>query len=239
MFVWRADVLLREIKTFLPKIDQYLQKVPITNGRMRQQDVNRYFSQIESISIDYGVLERSKSVAVVEVDFHWSDLGSFAAIRQLVEEGRIRLNPELADTLPSTVDGAPKQPPSRRVMKPWGHELIWAYTPQYIGKLLYIKAPHRLSYQYHNVKEESIYLLDGQMEFEFEVSGKRSSVRLGPGDTFHIPSKMRHRMIAIKDCTVLEASTPYLKDVVRLEDAYGRSDRTEHRISRQKKLVSR
>lgn len=239
MFIWRADVLLQEIKAFLPKMYKLLQKVTIANGKMRQQDMDKYFSQVESISIDYGIMERSKSVAVVEVDFHWSDLGSFASIRQLVEEGRIRLSQELTDTLPSTVDGSPKQPPSRRVVKPWGHELIWAYTPQYVGKLLYIKAPHRLSYQYHNVKEESIYLLDGLMDFEYEVAGKRSSVRLGPGDTFHIPSKMRHRMIAIKDCTVLEASTPYLKDVVRLEDAYGRSDKKKKRTSNNKRVLQK
>src|SRR2546430_4813525 len=46
-----------------------------------------------------------------------------------------------------------------RVEKPWGHELIWARTDRYVGKILHIEPGHVLSLQYHNKKDESIYVL--------------------------------------------------------------------------------
>ena len=49
----------------------------------------------------------------------------------------------------------------RRVEKPWGHEIIWAETEDYVGKVLHINAGHRLSKQYHEVKEETVYVIKG------------------------------------------------------------------------------
>ena len=108
------------------------------------------------------------------------------------------------------------------VRKPWGSELIWTRGDNYVGKFLFIAKSHRLSYQYHQVKEESIYILEGKMDLEYETDGIKTVIRLQPGDSFHIPALMKHRMIAIEDCKVVEVSTPYLDDVIRLEDAYGR-----------------
>lgn len=113
-----------------------------------------------------------------------------------------------------------------RIEKPWGYESIWAKTDQYVGKILVIKKSHRLSYQYHNIKDETIYLAEGEMDLECEENGLRKRVRLKVGDSFHIPPKMKHRMIAIEDCRVVEVSTPHLDDVVRLEDEYGRQGTT-------------
>lgn len=111
----------------------------------------------------------------------------------------------------------------RRVEKPWGHELIWAETDQYVGKLLYIKQGHRLSLQYHEVKVETIYLQSGAMTLVFESpSGELQEIRLNAGQAHHIPVRRKHRMIALEDCTVFEVSTPHLGDVVRIEDGYGR-----------------
>lgn len=111
-----------------------------------------------------------------------------------------------------------------RVEKPWGHELIWAHTARYVGKILHIKAGHALSLQYHLQKDETVYMLAGRMRFQTGAEGEdlRESV-LGPGEAFHITPLLRHRMIAETDCDVLEASTPELQDVVRLEDRYGRT----------------
>lgn len=109
-----------------------------------------------------------------------------------------------------------------RVKKPWGHELIWAHTDRYVGKILHIKKGESLSYQYHRVKDETIYLLHGIMDLEVGSKTKRETYRLKPGACFRITPETRHRMTAIKDCDVLEASTPELDDVVRLEDLYGR-----------------
>ncbi|TMA11408.1 MAG: cupin domain-containing protein [Deltaproteobacteria bacterium] len=109
-----------------------------------------------------------------------------------------------------------------KVEKPWGYELIWAHTDRYVGKVLHIQKGESLSYQYHRVKDETIRLLSGTMDLEIESEGERKVLRFKPGDCFHITPGMRHRMRAIEDCDVLEASTPELEDVVRLEDRYGR-----------------
>lgn len=109
-----------------------------------------------------------------------------------------------------------------RVDKPWGYELIWAHTDKYVGKVLHIHKGESLSYQYHEVKDETIHLLRGAMDLEVESEGQRTSLRLKPGEGFHITPSMKHRMTAVEECDVLEASTPELDDVVRLEDRYGR-----------------
>ncbi len=114
----------------------------------------------------------------------------------------------------------------RRVEKPWGHEIIYAVSERYVGKLLFIRAGERLSLQYHRQKDETIYVLSGKMLFEvgpLEPAGTpREDVIMKPGDAYRITPHTVHRMVAIEDTQVLEASTPELDDVVRLEDKYGR-----------------
>lgn len=114
----------------------------------------------------------------------------------------------------------------RIVEKPWGHELIWAHTHRYVGKILHIRKGESLSYQYHVVKDETIRLLSGVLEMDLERDGERRKIRLEPGECLHIVPGMKHRMSAIEDCDVLEVSTPELDDVVRLEDRYGRADQS-------------
>ena len=110
--------------------------------------------------------------------------------------------------------------------KPWGHELLWARTAEYAGKLLHIKRGHRLSLQYHERKEETILVYAGRMLFQIEDDrGELREIYLEPGMAHHVPIGRKHRMIAIEDCDVFEVSTNHLDDVVRLEDAYGRADR--------------
>ncbi|MBI4516629.1 MAG: cupin domain-containing protein [Deltaproteobacteria bacterium] len=113
---------------------------------------------------------------------------------------------------------------ARRVAKPWGYELIWAHTERYAGKILHIEQGHALSYQYHRQKDETIYLLSGRLQLEV-AQGDEPPRRLllSPGDSFRIYSGLRHRMVALESCDVLEASTPELDDVVRLHDNYGRA----------------
>ena len=110
-----------------------------------------------------------------------------------------------------------------RVEKPWGYEIIWARTPKYVGKVLHINAGHKLSLQFHRVKDETVHVRSGQMKFVVEEDGVMTERVLGPGESYHIKPNTKHRMIAVTDCDVLEASTPELDDVVRLEDSYGRS----------------
>jgi mannose-6-phosphate isomerase len=113
---------------------------------------------------------------------------------------------------------------SRVVDKPWGHELIWAHTERYVGKILHVKRGEALSLQYHRAKDETIMVLAGRLRFEHFAEGEPPRIlELAPGQPFHIPPGLRHRMIALEDCDIVEVSTPELDDVVRLEDRYGRS----------------
>jgi len=110
-----------------------------------------------------------------------------------------------------------------RVPKPWGHEIIWARTDRYVGKILHVRTGESLSLQYHRAKEETMRVLAGTVALEVGCEGEeRRTVRLGPGDGWHLPPGTRHRLTAVEDADVLEVSTPELDDVVRLEDRYGR-----------------
>lgn len=112
---------------------------------------------------------------------------------------------------------------ARRVEKPWGHELIWADTGRYAGKLLFIEAGKRLSLQRHAVKDESILVMSGRFELTLEdAAGTLLVEELGPGDHRRIPAGRIHRFAALEPCELIEVSTPELDDVIRLEDDFGR-----------------
>ena len=115
-----------------------------------------------------------------------------------------------------------KQAP-HRVEKPWGYELIWAQTSEYVGKILHINAGESLSLQYHEVKDETIFLYAGKMRFWVGSSMEvLEEVELEEGEAFRVLPGTIHRMQAVTECDVFEASTPQLDDVVRIEDRYGR-----------------
>ncbi|HMI48083.1 MAG TPA: cupin domain-containing protein, partial [Gemmatimonadaceae bacterium] len=119
--------------------------------------------------------------------------------------------------------------PVTRVAKPWGHEIIWALSERYVGKILHINAGHELSVQYHNRKDETIYLLSGEIIYRVQREGDDilDDVKLRLGESFRIVPGTIHQMIAKTDCDVLEVSTPEIDDVVRLSDKYGREGTTE------------
>ena len=110
-----------------------------------------------------------------------------------------------------------------RVDKPWGHELWFAHTDSYAGKLLHVRAGERLSTQYHEAKEESSYLLSGRLLLSQGADADSLSVaRLEPGAVWHNEPQLVHTIEALEDSVVVEVSTPELDDVVRLADNYGR-----------------
>ena len=110
-----------------------------------------------------------------------------------------------------------------KVDKPWGHELIWARTDRYVGKILFVRAGEALSLQYHREKDETIMVLSGRMELTAFADGETPRTReLAVNEPVHITPGLRHRMVAIEDTTIVEVSTPERDDVVRLEDRYGR-----------------
>jgi mannose-6-phosphate isomerase len=113
--------------------------------------------------------------------------------------------------------------PVNRVPKPWGYELIFAKTERYVGKILHVDRGEILSLQYHEIKEETLFVLAGELKLTIEVDGDRRELTLQAGQAFHIAPRTIHRMEAIEDTDVAEVSTPELDDVVRLEDRYGRT----------------
>ncbi len=110
-----------------------------------------------------------------------------------------------------------------RVEKPWGHELWWAQTDRYVGKLIHVKKGHALSLQYHNKKDETIFVHSGRILFEMKVDGEMTKREMGPGEAVHVTPPTVHRMTALEDTDIFEVSTPETEDVVRLEDRNGRS----------------
>jgi mannose-6-phosphate isomerase len=112
----------------------------------------------------------------------------------------------------------------KRIDKPWGHELWYAVTDRYVGKILHVKQGHRLSLQYHESKDESAYLLRGRLRL---TSGPRAddltTIEIAPGEIWRNEPGTVHTIEAVEDSDVLEVSTPEVDDVVRLEDDYGRT----------------
>ena len=112
----------------------------------------------------------------------------------------------------------------RRVDKPWGYELIFAHTDKYAGKILHVNAGEALSLQYHENKEETLYLLKGEYQLTIDQEGELIEHRVREGQVFHVKPGTRHRMVGGPEgCDIVEVSTPELDDVVRLEDRYGRA----------------
>ncbi len=113
---------------------------------------------------------------------------------------------------------------AQKTAKPWGYELLFAHTEKYAGKVIFVSKGHRLSLQFHNVKDETIYVQTGKIRFQFGGSDNDISNKiLTDGDSIRIEPLSRHRVEAIEDTTLLEVSTPELTDVQRLEDDYGRA----------------
>ena len=111
----------------------------------------------------------------------------------------------------------------KRVEKPWGHELWWAQTDRYVGKILHVNKGEALSLQYHERKDEWLLVNEGAIDMEVgALEGTLEKVRMRKGDSVHLPPRTRHRITAVEDADIFEVSTPEIHDVVRLEDRYGR-----------------
>jgi mannose-6-phosphate isomerase len=117
----------------------------------------------------------------------------------------------------------------RTVEKPWGSELIWADTEHYAGKTLFVKAGESLSLQYHEVKDESWYVLEGRARLVLGSVGEGTVAEreIHAGQAFRFRPGTIHRVTGIEDTRILEVSTAHLDDVVRLEDDYGRQGTTK------------
>ena len=112
----------------------------------------------------------------------------------------------------------------RRIDKPWGHEEVFALVDgKFCGKAIHVTQGHALSLQYHERKEETISVQSGRLRVEVGLDESAlEEFELEPGESLHLRPGVRHRVTALVDTVMLEASTTELDDVVRLEDRYGR-----------------
>jgi mannose-6-phosphate isomerase-like protein (cupin superfamily) len=132
------------------------------------------------------------------------------------------LDSPAVDALNALADAAIGELP-HRTEKPWGYELLWAWGDRYAAKFLHVRAGHRLSLQYHRVKEETMFVVRGRLMVELESpTGEMECLDGLPGQVIHILPGRRHRLSAVEDSDVLEVSTPELEDLVRLHDDFGR-----------------
>jgi mannose-6-phosphate isomerase len=136
----------------------------------------------------------------------------------------MRRMPSQTDPLGPADDALP-----RRVEKPWGHELWYAHTDRYAGKIIVVEPGHRLSLQFHHEKDETSYLLSGRLRLWQGPSAEELTESvLEPGVAWRNTPGLVHTIEAIETATVLEVSTPELDDVVRLDDRYGREGTSHH-----------
>lgn len=86
MFVWKASTILDNFKRFLPKISNMLEQIgEAMNTPDEAEVIQKIYPEIQSISIDYGIMERSDDVVVIEGDFGWNDVGSWDSLGALYD----------------------------------------------------------------------------------------------------------------------------------------------------------
>jgi mannose-6-phosphate isomerase len=110
-----------------------------------------------------------------------------------------------------------------RIHKPWGYEIWFAWTDEYVGKIIHVDKGGKLSLQYHEHKDETSYLQTGRMLLTQGPAVDALTVReIGPGTSWRNVPHQIHTIEALEDSDVLEVSTPQVEDVIRLTDRYGR-----------------
>ena len=115
----------------------------------------------------------------------------------------------------------------KKVKKPWGRETWFAQTDAYMGKLLYVMIDKQVSLHKHETKEETMYLMLGNIEVLTSLDDGITMVHdfnMKRGDSFHVLPNRIHSMRNIGDsiALLLEVSTPHPDDSVRIRDFYGR-----------------
>jgi len=198
MFVWRVDTILEEIETHMPDLHQSLAKLKPLFGKPKfEAALAETYASIASQSIDRGVMEKSDRILLVAApNIGWNDVGGWEALKQVIA----------------------------RREKPWGYEHLWALNQHYAGKFLHIHAGESLSLQYHEVKDETIHVLEGKLRLRIGPSvSELQDLVMSPGDSQSIPPGIIHQMESLEDCVIAEVSTPQLTDVVRLDNRYDRT----------------
>jgi mannose-6-phosphate isomerase-like protein (cupin superfamily) len=106
------------------------------------------------------------------------------------------------------------------VPKGWGYESWICNNDKYCGKILFLKKGKQFSWHYHNVKDETFYIENGEVIVSYgwdDDLNLASSAHLKPGDVFYVPTGLRHRLKAVRDTHVFEFSTHHEdSDSIRL-----------------------
>lgn len=111
------------------------------------------------------------------------------------------------------------------IYKPWGKEEWLELNENYCYKRIYINAGYKTSFQYHNFKKETNFIISGQAEIWLENDKGEIVIKImGPGEFFNVLPPKKHRVIAITDIILQEVSTPEVDDVIRIEDDTNRQD---------------
>ena len=107
--------------------------------------------------------------------------------------------------------------------RPWGEEILISLIPKKISlKILKIKKGMQGGIQYHHKKDECGFLLSGKLKVRYDPgNGKLKEKVLNKGDSFYFPQGSIHQEIALTNCTIIEASTPFFNDRVRVDKNYG------------------
>lgn len=139
----------------------------------------------------------------------------------------------------NNVDNINLAPFQKKVEKPWGHEILW--TPEnkpYMGKVLHVLAGKRLSLQYHDQKQETWYLINGEAKVVWDdENGNLIETKLEKGLGYSCVAGQRHRLIGITECDIVEVSTPEIGTTYRLEDDYKRPNETEEVRKKERKSL--
>lgn len=111
------------------------------------------------------------------------------------------------------------------VLKPWGQELIYRTSNEYLFKQITLHKDCRVSLQHHEFKSETLVVLEGVLNLTIITPDSDIPTEwiLNPGDSFFIPAGTIHRMTGITDCVYNEASSFHPDDIVRHSDDYGRN----------------
>jgi choline kinase/mannose-6-phosphate isomerase-like protein (cupin superfamily)/thiamine kinase-like enzyme len=113
----------------------------------------------------------------------------------------------------------------KTVTKPWGKEEWLELNDRYCYKRIYINAGYKTSYQYHNLKRETNYIISGEAEVWLENDeGVVEKKIMKAGDYFNVTPPKKHRVIALTDIILQEVSTPEVDDVIRINDEFARGD---------------
>jgi len=87
MFIWKASTIMAEFETHLPNIAHLCDDMkPGLLSNRAQDSIDQFYLHVESISIDYGIMEKAQKVSVIQADFGWSDVGSWLAAWELAEK---------------------------------------------------------------------------------------------------------------------------------------------------------